>query len=79
MREVILLQDKACSYTAALTQQKLQQLGCKRMSSLPITQTLLPCNFDVFGLFKNDMGDQKFNDDAEVGGYLYVRDSHQTR
>lgn len=77
MRKVILLHDNARPHTAALTVQKLEQLGWETLEHPPYSPDLSPCDFHVFGPLKEALGGQKFHSDNEVEAY--VRNWLQTR
>lgn len=77
IRKVILLHDNARPHTAALTVQKLEQLGWETLEHPPYSPDLSPCDFHVFGPLKEALGGQKFHSDNEVEAY--VRNWLQTR
>lgn len=64
-------------HTAALTVQKLEQLGWETLEHPPYSPDLSPCDFHVFGPLKEALGGQKFHSDNEVEAY--VRNWLQTR
>lgn len=70
MREVILLQDNARPHTAALTREKLEQLGWETLEHPPYSPDLSPCDFHLFGPLKEALGGQRFVSDEEVEAYV---------
>lgn len=77
IRQVVLLHDNARPHTAALTREKLEQLGWETLEHPPYSPDLSPCDFHVFGPLKEALGGQRFDSDAEVEAY--VRNWLQTR
>lgn len=77
VRDVILLHDNARPHTAALTQEKLNQLHWETLEHPPYSPDLSPCDFHLFGPLKEALGGQHFesNDDVEE----FVRNWLKTR
>lgn len=71
MRKVILLHDNARPHTAALTREKLEQLGWETLDHPPYSPDLSPCDFHMFGPLKEALGGQRFDSDAEVEAYVH--------
>jgi histone-lysine N-methyltransferase SETMAR len=62
----VLLHHGARPHTARATQERIQELQQELPKHPPYTADLAPSDFHLFGLLKNNLGGERFTDDAEV-------------
>jgi len=74
---VLLLHDNARPHSAALTQEKLAQMYWTALEHSPYSPDLSPCDYHMFGPFKEALGGQHFDNDEQVENF--VRKWLQTR
>ena len=70
IQDVLLLHDNARPHSAALTQEKLAEMYWTALEHPPCSPDLSPCDYHMFGLLKEALGRQCFDNDEQVKNFV---------